>query len=330
MRMRAAYSPAEGGMAMTVMALEKREKRGTMPAGMISERAKGHMASLLAAVLFGLMSPVSKLAMAGGAIDGVTLATMRVAGSAAMFWLVSFFVPGQRIRRQDWPALVGMSLCGMALNQYFYVAGVQYTSPTNACVIGTSTPVFTLLLSALAFGQHIGWGRGIGVLLAGCGALFLVLGSSMGQGMAGNALGDAFCAISQVSAACYFVFFGSVIRRYHVITLMKWLFSISSALALPLFVSHLLQADWGGVQPHEWLSCAYVVGVGTFICYLLLIAGQKRLAPAVVATYNYVQPAVAALFGICWGVDALTWHKLLAMALIACGVWKVTHARSVA
>ena len=288
---------------------------------MLSEKTKGHIAALSAACLFGLMSPVCKVAMGSGVVDGPALAAMRVCGSACMFWLVSLFVRGQRVRRRDWPALIAMSLCGMGLNQFLYVTGLQYTSPTNACVIGTSTPIVALLLSAAFLRMRITGRRATGIVLACCGALVLLLGSARGGG--GHLLGDAFCLCSQLAAACYFVFFGRLIRRYRVITLMKWLFTISAVATLPFFGSHVAELAWSEIQPLEWLSCAYVVGVGTFVCYLLLNAGQSRLAPPVVAAYNYVQPVVAAVAGILWGVDVLTWQKVVAVLLIFGGVWLV-------
>lgn len=293
--------------------------------GSLSERTKGHLAALAAACLFGLMSPVCKLAMGSGVVDGPTLAAMRVCGSACMFWLVSLFVRGQRIRRRDWPALIAMSLCGMGLNQFLYVTGLQYTSPTNGCVIGTSTPIVALMLSAMFLKMRITWQRGGGIVLACCGALLLLLGSAHGGG--GNVSGDLLCLGSQLAAACYFVFFGRLIRRYRVITLMKWLFTISAVVALPIFGPHLAEVHWAELQAQEWWSCAYVVGVGTFVCYLLLNAGQSRLAPPVVAAYNYVQPVVAATAGVLWGVDMLTWQKCLAILLIVCGVRMVTRKK---
>ena len=64
--------------------------------------------------------------------------------------------------------------------------------------------------------------------------------------------------------------------------------------------------------------------IGTFVCYILLIMAQRRLSPSVVATYNYVQPAVAATAGVLWGLDVLTFQKLLAVLLIIAGVRLVT------
>ncbi|MDE6783206.1 MAG: EamA/RhaT family transporter, partial [Paramuribaculum sp.] len=44
--------------------------------------------------------------------------------------------------------------------------------------------------------------------------------------------------------------------------------------------------------------------------------------------YNYVQPIVATLTGICLGLDIFTPMKGLAMALIFSGVWLVTKSRA--
>lgn len=297
---------------------------------MISERAKGHLATFGAAVLFGLMSPVSKLAMAQGVVDGLALATLRVSGAAVLFWLASFVMPGKQAIdwHKDWPAMLGMSLCGMALNQFFYIVGVQNTAPTNACVIGTSVPVMALILSAIFLHQRITWAKGLGVGAACAGALVLVLGSADGDTLTGGVAGDAMVFVSQMFAAFYFVFFGRIIAKYGMVTLMKWLFTLSTALTLPVFGPHLLGLPWQNLGWVDGFGCLYTVAVGTFICYLLLIAGQKRLQPSVVSTYNYVQPVVAAVLGICWGLEILTWQKCLAIALIALGVWYVTHAKS--
>lgn len=293
--------------------------------GMEHRMIQGHVAVLLAASFFGLMSPVAKVVMWSGTVDGSMLAAWRIGGSALMFWLVSFFARQEKIRRRDWPALVGMSLCGMALNQYCFVIGVQYTSPTNACVIATSTPVMTMALAAVVLHERLTARRLLGLALGASGAIILVLASAGGS-LGGNPVGDVLCLASQFFASCYFVFFGRVIRRYSTVTIMKWLFTISALISLPFMSLQLVELPWGSLSVREWAGAAYVVGVGTFLCYILLIIAQRRLKPPVVATYNYVQPVIAATAGICWGVDVLTLPKCAAVLLIAAGVWFVTRS----
>lgn len=284
-------------------------------------RVKGHAAALLAACLFGLMSPVCKLIMQEGNVDGISLALLRVVGSAVLFWVVSAFVPGQRIRREDWPSLVVMSLCGIALNQFLYVGGVQYTVPTHAGVTSTAIPVFTLLMAALIMRQPICFKRSAGILLACAGAVMMVLSSAGGEQGQGSVTGDIMCLSSQVFAAAYFVFFAHLIRRYSVITLMKWLFTISALVTWPLFSGHLRAVDWCVLSSTEWCGLGYIVGFSTFLCYLVLNYAQGRLPAPVVASYNYVQPVVATVLSLLWGMGSLTLSGVLATCMILVGVW---------
>lgn len=298
---------------------------GTAPRVPRGGAAAGHVAALAAMLCFGLMSPMCKVAMQGGVIDGLRLATLRVSGAALLFYVVSLFLPRERVRKRDLLPLLGMSLCGMAINQFCYVSGVELTSPTNGTVAATTTPVFTLVLSVLFLHLRTTYQKVFGMALAACGALVLVLGSRSTGGVSGHPLGDALCLFAQFSAACYFVFFGKVLHRYSPITMMKWLFGLSALVTLPFFAHHLWAAPWAALTPAEGAGAAYVVIGGSFVSYLLLITAQQRLEPPTVATYNYVQPAVAATVGILLGVDMLTWQKLVAIALIGIGVHFVTH-----
>ena len=171
---------------------------------------KAHLCTLGAAVLFGFMSPMCKLAMQSELVNGLLLAFFRVSGAALLFWMISPLMPRERIEKKDWLPLLGMSLCGMLINQFLYVLGIQYTSPSNACVIGTSTPVMTFMLAAVFLHQKVTAQRVMGFLAASAGALVLILGSGTRGGISGSPLGDSLCLISQFSAACYFVFFGKV------------------------------------------------------------------------------------------------------------------------
>ena len=288
-------------------------------------RHRAHLVTLAAFLCFGLMSPLCKWAMEGGLISGVSMAAFRLCGAAALFWLASLSVPRQPIERRDWKSLVIMSLCGMGINQFCYVLGVQYTSPTNACVITTSTPVFTFVLSALFLGAAVTLRRVTGLAIAATGALILILGSQQHGGRSGSPLGDAICLFSQFSVSFYFVFFSGVIKKYHPLILMRWLFLISAVLTAPFWAVEILGMPWGQLGLPEILGTAYVVFFGSFVSYLLMIVGQRYLEPPVVTAYNYIQPAIAALVGILLGVDALNWQKVAAVVLIAAGVWAISR-----
>ena len=294
-----------------------------MATGMTQSRA--HLITLGAFLCFGLMSPLCKWAMEGGLISGVSMAAFRLCGASLLFWLASLAAPRQQIEHRDWLPLILMSLCGMGINQFCYVVGVQHTSPTNACVITTSTPVFTFILSAIFLHAAVTLRRVTGLLLAATGACILILGSQVQGGRSGHPLGDAICLFSQFSVSFYFVFFSGVIQKYHPLVLMRWLFLLSALLTLPFWWHEIRSLPWLQLGMPEILGTGYVVLFGSFISYLLMIVGQRYLEPPAVTAYNYIQPIIAACAGIMLGVDELSWQKVVAVILIAAGVWAISR-----
>ena len=75
-------------------------------------------------------------------------------------------------------------------------------------------------------------------------------------------------------------------------------------------------------------SLGYIVVGSTFLSYILVIVGQKLLRPTVAGMYNYVQPLVASIVAVCWGMDSFNLSKILSVVLIFGGVYLVTMSRS--
>ena len=64
-------------------------------------KAGGHIAMLSAGIVWGLMSPISKIVFMSGEVSGLTLATLRVTGAAIAFWIASLFVPNEKVPPRD-------------------------------------------------------------------------------------------------------------------------------------------------------------------------------------------------------------------------------------
>jgi len=71
-----------------------------------------------------------------------------------------------------------------------------------------------------------------------------------------------------------------------------------------------------------------VVVVGTFLCYILTMIGQRTLRPTVVSVYNYVQPIVSVAASLLMGIGVMKPTHALAVALVFSGVWLVTKSKS--
>ena len=136
------------------------------------------------------------------------------------------------------------------------------------------------------------------------------------------------CLFSQTSFACYLTFFKGLISRYHVFTLMKWMFTYASLCFIPFSYHDLSEMISLSFPVGVWLEVGYVIFFGTFFAYVLIMVGQKTLHATVVSMYNYMQPVVGTIASVIIGIATFGWIKGVASALIFVGVYIVTQTKS--
>lgn len=296
-----------------------------MKAGQI----QGHLAAGGANVIWGLMAPVAKLVMAAGLVSPLLMGGFRIYGAALLFWMASMFVPGEHVSSKDYWMLAGAALLGIVFNQGCYLFGVSYTSPGEASIITTTMPIWVMLLAAVLLKEPITFMKVGGIVLGAAGALILVLGGNSAKANAGDnpMLGDFLVLSAQLSYALYLTFYRNFIKKYSVITLMKWMFTFASIAISPWIIPEAAETQWTMFGWKEVGGVMYVVVFATFLAYICIMTAQKRLRPTLVGMYNYLQPIVATCVGICLGLDHFTILKVVAVILIFGGVSLVTLSK---
>ena len=294
---------------------------------MNTSKLVGHGAMFCANAMWGLMSPLAKFAMSCGAIGAFAVTELRIVGAAALFWIASFFQRRERVSGRDMMKLFVASMLAIVFNQGCFIFGVKLASPVDASIITTSMPLIALALSAVFLKEAINAKKVIGIALGASGALMLVMGASNSGSENGASgvyiLGDLLVLFAQFSYALYIVLFKNLVGKYSPITIMKWMFTYSFLATVPFSYGELAATNWN-MAAGVILALAFVVVGGTFGSYMLLAVGQRRLRPTVAGMYNYIQPLVASIVAICWGMDSFSLSKLIAAMLIFGGVYMVT------
>ena len=295
-------------------------------------KLKGHSSMLGANVMWGLMSPVAKFVMVGGAVTPLVVTDLRITGAMVLFWIASFFQKPERVAPKDLLKLLGASLLAIVFNQGCFIFGVGLTSPVDASIITTSMPLLAMVLAAIYLKEPITGKKVLGIAVGATGALLLILGSHQVSEAkaAGNHYiwGDLLVLLAQFSYALNFVLFKNFVNKYSLITIMKWMFTYAFICALPFSYNDLLHTEWKSLQNTEIGALVFIVVGSTFISYVLIVIGQKNLRPTVAGMYNYVQPLVASIVAVCWGMDTFNFVKIISVALIFGGVYLVTNSRS--
>ena len=295
---------------------------------------KGHASMFGANIMWGLMSPVSKFIMLGGAVTPFVVTDLRIGGAMILFWLTSFFQKPEHVNHKDMASLFVASLLAIVFNQGCFIFGVSLTSPGNASIITTSMPLWAMVLAALILKEPITGKKVLGIAAGAGGALLLILGSghqvqataSASDGMA--IWGDLLVLLAQLSYAFYIVVYKDFVSKYSLITIMKWMFTYAFICVLPFSAGDLWRTDWSSLEWLEIAGLSFIVIGATYISYMLVVIGQKTLRPTVAGMYNYIQPVVACVVAICWGMDSFNLTKAVAVVMIFGGVYLVTSSRS--
>ncbi|MBO6118415.1 MAG: DMT family transporter [Bacteroidales bacterium] len=294
----------------------------------LNETTKGHIVILLTNIIFGINTPIAKDALS--AVGPYILTTLRFAGCAVLFWIASFIFKLPEVNKKDIGLLCLAALPGIVFNLFLFILGLSNTTPTNASVIVSMTPIFTMIMAFIFLKEPLTFKKIIGVMCGLSGALILIFTkqSSVTMLAKNNTLGIIFCIISGISYALYLTLFAPLIKRNNPVNIMKWMFLASTIAVIPVTWKHVIAFDYSSLTARTCLEMSYVILMATFVNYMFIPMAQARLRPTTLSMYNYVQPVVTAVISIITAMDVLNVYKITAALLIFSGVYIVTTSRS--
>ena len=292
---------------------------------MQNHRLQAHTAVLLANIIFGLGVPVTKLLLDQWVSPMAYMAT-RCLGAAAIFWLISLFLPCEKVAPRDLTVIILGGLLGIVVSQTLTAWALTFTTPVYFSLIATLTPVATMLCAALFIGEKISV-RGIaGVALGVAGAMLMVFIGWQGGSGKNDILGIALTLLSVFTWAVYLIITRKVSARYTAVTQMKWVFLASAIAVLPFSLTDLQSAtlysaatQWSGLA-----EMAFIVVFATVASYFAIPFAMRYLKATTVSVYTNLQPVVASLVAIALSQDVLTWDKPVALVLVLLSAWLVT------
>ncbi len=169
-----------------------------------------------------------------------------------------------------------------------------------------------------------------GVALGGVGAISLIYLTHKGfSGEGSSFLGNILTFGSTLAYSSFFIFSRKISLKYSPITLMKWLFLISTFILSPLLFTDLIDAQILSM-PFSWTNVGllgFILVGATFLPYLLVPVAQRFIRPTTMSMYNYIMPFIATILGVWLGQGELTLVKLLCALFIFIGVFLVTKSK---
>jgi drug/metabolite transporter (DMT)-like permease len=286
-----------------------------------------HLSLLAANIIYGLNFSIAKAVMPD-AIKPFALVSLRSISGAALFWITSLFIPKEPVKNKDLLFLFGVSFFGVVINQTLFLVGLDMTTPVNSSIILSTNPIFAFIFAALILKERITFMKGTGLAIGLAGVLLLILQNGTPDLASTTFLGDIYTLINTISWAFYTVIIKRMLERYHPVTVMKWTFLFGMLTNIPIGYSQWSTMDWSAISVTSWFQIGFVIVGATYLGYLLISFGLRRLSPTVVSTYTYSQPVIAAYLASMMGQDHIDLVMVISALLIFAGVFVVSRQRN--
>ncbi len=252
----------------------------------------------------------------------------RVLGALLLFWLFRTFFKAEKIDRKDYLRLFVCGLFGVASNQLMFFYGLNLTSPINASIIMTCNPILVLIFASVLIKERITTQKILGIFLGLAGAVGLILNKNSVEVTDSNVVGDLFIFLNATSYAIYLVSVKPIMKKYHPLTVIRWVFLFGFLVVIPFGWNQFLEIEWNTFNIGVWGAFIFVVVGTTFLAYLFNMYGLKRLNPSTVSTYIYSQPLIASIVALLLQKDELNLIKIIAALFIFSGVYLVSKKKA--
>jgi drug/metabolite transporter (DMT)-like permease len=269
-------------------------------------------------LFFATLAIAGKIALRELSSPALVLA--RVGGAALVFFAIHRLTTGEKIREtRDYLALALYSVLGVSLNQLLYLAGLERTTATTAQMFIVAGPAITLAVGMMRGAERGTLLKWTGIVLAGSGALTLVAAVP-----ANNRLGNLFILTNVVIYSVYLVLTRGIVRRYHPLTVITWIFAFGAMLLLPIGVAPLIR-ELPGLSLQGWVAVVWIIALPTVAAYYLNVWALLHVESSIVSAFVYLQPVLTAVMAVSILGERPSARLIPSAALIAAGVAVTIH-----
>lgn len=280
--------------------------------------------AFLAALIYGVSFTVAKEVMPVY-IRPFGFILLRVSGAAILFWTLGIFFKKEKIEMQDYPRLLMGAVFGIALNQLSFFKGLSMTTPINASVIMVSSPILVLIFSSFLIKEKATKKKVLGIFIGMFGAIMLIVFGKNTETASNATLGNLLIFVNASSYGLYLILIKNLTKKYHAITLAKWLYLLGLIMVLPFGFSELAVVDWNTMPLPILYRVGFIIVFTSFLTYMFNLFAIKELKPTTLSIFIYLQPVIASVYALIVGSDSLNMIKVMATLLIFTGVYLVTR-----
>lgn len=291
---------------------------------------KAHFTLLGANIIYGANYIIAKDVMPDK-VGPSAFVFIRLIFCTALFWIVKSIFIKEKVEKKDFPRLALCGLLGAAANMLFFFYGINLTSPIDASIIMTSTPVIVLAFSFFILKERITKNKLLGITIGGLGAVFLILYGNKAAGTS-SFLGNLYVFLNAIFYGLYLVLAKTLMKKYNPITVISWIFLFGFIYVIPFSLGDFISTDFNAFTTETYLAVGYVVLFTTFFAYIFNVYALNILSPSVTSSYIYLQPVISFLMVSVYAflllkdkyAEDINFIKIMSCLMVVIGVYIIS------
>lgn len=275
------------------------------------------VAASASAMLGGFAIVATRLAVPESNV--LSVAFLRFLGASVL--MLAFTLPRTRVRiaRADWPPVIALGVLQFGLFAWLFTSALEYIPAARAALVLSTQPLITLAVAALIGRERLSVGKVSGGVIA-LAAVGFALGDRVMVAGGNSVEGDLYMFAAALTGSIFNVASSAYLRKYPATMLASVMLPVG---ALSLLVAIAWSGDWSGFGSFSiagWTAVAYLMTLGGAFTFFLWIWALEHTTPSRVAITVTMNPVSATALGALVLAEPVTWHVLIGLLGIVCGI----------
>jgi drug/metabolite transporter (DMT)-like permease len=296
----------------------------------------GYTMVIVAATLFGVNGPVSKVALSSG-LSSLRLTEARSAGACIALTLIALVrAPSSlRVERRELPRLALFGVVGVAFVQLFYFLALHRLPVGIALLIQYIGPVLVAIWARTFGHEHVRRRIWLALALSLTGLALMV---QLWSGVTLDGLGVTFALVAAVVFAVYLLLAEHEVQTRESIPLLAWGFFFAvvfwtivqpwwSFPASTVGRTVSVQGNLNALHLPVWALVLWVIVLGSAAPFALIVGALRHITATQVGVTAMLEPVVATVVAWIWLRESLTAAQLAGAAVVLAGIGLAQTAR---
>ncbi|MDH4227294.1 MAG: DMT family transporter [Deltaproteobacteria bacterium] len=276
----------------------------------------GYVLTAVSSVTFSAKSILAKYIYAYN-VTPETLLALRFIMALPFFYILMYFMPSEKVGRRDLLYLMASGLLGVYIAAMTDFHGLLYIDATLERIILYTYPAMVIIITAVFLKEGIDKSKIIAIALTYLGLAFAL--KVFSGGLSGHLFGAALVLISATVYSGSYVLTQVVSLRVSPVKVAAYTTTTATCAFLATW-----RFEAFPTEPNAWWLIFAVAFFSTFIPFITLAVGIKRIGASKAAITSTVGPVATAIAAALLLNEEMTLSQLFGMALVILGVFIIS------